>query len=443
MIEFIKQAEIEIPPERQRQVFDGDALAELSDSITSIGLIHPIVVMQLYADEDAQTKNGYRLLTGERRFRAMDNLHMLDIPVTFAETIIPGGTVPCIVLSSLDNLTALELEYDENTKRKDLTWQEQAKAAARLAELRSARAAQEGRPKPTISEIATEIRGSGAGSHHTATKRQLAVAQHLHRSDIAKAKTVDEAFKILKREEVANVNAARAHEVGKTFSAELHRAYQADSKEWMKEQPAGVYDLILTDPPYGMGADEFGDSGANAVEHAYVDSWEAVQPTLYEILREGFRITKDQAHIYMFCDIDHFHELRTLAEACGWSPFRTPLIWHKISALRAPWPDQGPRRHYECILYAVKGHKPVTALYPDVISTQIVGKDSEYQAQKPVELFSNLIMRSCLAGSRILDPCMGSGTIFEAAHHQKCIADGVELLDEPYGIAVRRLGELK
>jgi len=38
---------------------------------------------------------------------------------------------------------------------------------------------------------------------------------------------------------------------------------------------AEVFDVILTDPPYGMGADEFGDSGGlTEGAHAYKDDEE-------------------------------------------------------------------------------------------------------------------------------------------------------------------------
>ena len=47
-------------PRQPRQVFDTDALAELADSITEVGLLQPVVVRPLGNDE-------YELVMGERR----------------------------------------------------------------------------------------------------------------------------------------------------------------------------------------------------------------------------------------------------------------------------------------------------------------------------------------------------------------------------------------
>ncbi|MBN2392078.1 MAG: ParB N-terminal domain-containing protein [Anaerolineae bacterium] len=50
------------------EVFDGDALVELAQSIVSVGLIQPVVVMPV-EDEDGYT-TAYELVAGERRVRA-------------------------------------------------------------------------------------------------------------------------------------------------------------------------------------------------------------------------------------------------------------------------------------------------------------------------------------------------------------------------------------
>jgi DNA modification methylase len=66
-----------------------------------------------------------------------------------------------------------------------------------------------------------------------------------------------------------------------------------------------------------------------------------------------------------------------------------------------------------------------------------------HPAQKPVALYTDLLRRSCNPGDRVLDPFAGTGTIFPAAHSLKIFATGVEKNQSAYGIAVRRLKELK
>ena len=156
----------------------------------------------------------------------------------------------------------------------------------------------------------------------------------------------------------------------------------------------------------------------------------------------AYRLAKPQAHAYVFCDIDRFHELKQYMTAAGWDVFRTPLIVHKQNSGRVPRPQHGPRRQYELILYAIKGDKPVTHIYPDVIPC--TGDDNlGHGAQKPVELYVNLLQRSVRPGDTVLDTFAGTGTVFPAAHTFKCRATGIELDEGSYGICVKRLAELK
>jgi uncharacterized protein YqeY len=48
-----------------------------------------------------------------------------------------------------------------------------------------------------------EVRGSSEGVHHDATRKELIVARFLDNPDVKAAKSVDEAFKVLKRVEAA------------------------------------------------------------------------------------------------------------------------------------------------------------------------------------------------------------------------------------------------
>lgn len=65
----------------------------------------------------------------------------------------------------------------------------------------------------------------------------------------------------------------------------------------------------------------------------------------------------------------------------------------------------------------------MTAIYSDVIVAPIV-TDKRHAAQKPVEVYINLLTRSVQPGDTVLDPFAGSGTIFEAASHLQCQAIG-------------------
>jgi DNA modification methylase len=180
----------------------------------------------------------------------------------------------------------------------------------------------------------------------------------------------------------------------------------------------------------------------DGIEHHYDDSYDTWQKLMAEWCPLTFAITKPQAHAYVFCDIDRFHELKRFMTLAGWYVFRTPLINFKSNSGRVPLPDQGPRRQYEILLYAIKGKKPVTHIYPDVI-TSTADENMSHGAQKPVSLYQNLLQRSVRPGDKVIDCFAGTGPIFPAAHGFQCEATGLEMNPEYYAFSMRRLTSLK
>jgi site-specific DNA-methyltransferase (adenine-specific) len=154
-----------------------------------------------------------------------------------------------------------------------------------------------------------------------------------------------------------------------------------------------------------------------------------------------YHAAKPQAHMYLFCDFDRFHELKKICEESGWYVFRTPLVYFKTGGGRVPLPEMGPRRCYELVLYAVKGKKPVTHIYPDVIQAAADAQES-HGAQKSVAVFQNLLQRSCSPGDHILDPCAGTGTVVLAGHNLKCRVTAVEQAADYFGVMVKRVQSL-
>lgn len=453
---YISASKIVILPNRQRQEFDPDAMQELADSIEAQGLMHP-PVMRIQGDDLV-------LVAGERRLKAILQLHELGIRFKCDGEVVPEDLVPYTMLGELSELEAEEAELDENLKRKDLTWQEHAAATARLHTLRQKQAlkrvenlsaldAEAELPSPihTIADTAKELLGRSDGAYQDQIRKEVIVAKHLDNPLIAKAKSADEAFKILKRQEIAQKNRDLALEVGKVFNADLHTLLNRNCLEVMVEIAAGPedqkFDVILTDPPYGMGAHDFGDGAGKflGIEHHYDDTFEN-----FRKLMEGpngwcalsYKVAKAQAHAYVFCDPDNFLLLRDWMREAGWYVFRTPLINVKTNSGRVPLPELGPRRQYEILLYAIKGKKPTTHIYPDVITSN-ADENLSHGAQKPVSLYQNLLQRSVKPGDRVADFFAGSGTIFEAAQLFQCYATGTEINPEYYGMCLARINRLK
>ncbi|MBH23599.1 MAG: chromosome partitioning protein ParB [Myxococcales bacterium] len=117
--------------EQPRRHMDPEGIEELSESIKASGLIQPLIVRQDGAD--------YRLIAGERRWRAANKAGLKTVPV---------------VIKDVDRDEAFELALVENIQREDLNPLEEAQAYQRLMDLRSytqdALAKRLGRSRPSV-----------------------------------------------------------------------------------------------------------------------------------------------------------------------------------------------------------------------------------------------------------------------------------------------------
>ena len=436
MSHSIDISSINIASERQRQDFDPEALTDLANSISTHGLLHPIVVRE--------TALGLVLVAGERRLRAMAIIHAIGDNVRHNGAQMAANHVPYITLGELDPISAEEAELDENLKRENLSWQEEASAISRLHTLRQKQAELAGTTH-SVTDTAREVRpdSDSMSTSRAIVTSNLILAANLSNPAVQSAKTPKDAMKILRKQEETRSNQALAERVGKTFNSSVHELHHADCLVWLETCPKNTFDVILTDPPYGMNAQKFGD-GAGRLEnseHHYDDSHKSWANLMNIFCTQIYLAAKPQAHAYIFCDIDNFHQLKWYMEEANWYVFRTPLINYKPRSGRVPLPEHGPRRQYEICLYAIKGNKPVTAIYSDVIST-VLEENLTHGAQKPVELYIDLLRRSVRPGDVVLDAFAGTGTIFPAAHAMKCKAIGIEQSSEYYGISVSRLNSL-
>lgn len=458
---LLKPEEIIIKENRQRRAFDEDAMQALRDSILSAGLLQPVVVRE--------EEGRWVLVAGERRLRTLIDIFQLEGSYKFSGQVVSDGYIACTSLGELAPLQAEEAELDENIRRADLTWQEQADALMRLNKLREAQRdvvikqaeeAKKAAPTPqaaaaivvpkrvTAADTALEVYGRRDGSYQAKVAESIVLANNLHIPEVAAAKTQKEALKILKSVKEREQSRELADRVGKVYSASAHTIFNMNCLDFMQQmvgaEESNKFDVICADPPYGMGADTFGDGGGKmtGISHHYDDSYENWVKLMPRFAELSFMCSKTQAHCYLFCDFDRFHELKAFMEKAGWYVFRTPLIYQKRNSGRVPLPDRGPRRTWELCLYAIKGNKPVTHIYPDFLQADAEG-ENKHGAQKPPSVFQNLLQRSVKPGDKVFDGFGGSGPILEAATNLKVFATVCELDPASYALCVEALESLK
>lgn len=267
-----------------------------------------------------------------------------------------------------------------------------------------------------------------------AIREAVILAEELSDPEIAKASSQKEAMKILQRKRDVEHRKKLAEELFSQSPSSPHRLLEGDFFHHIKEIPNDSFDTILTDPPYGIEAGNFGDQAF--LRHEYDDSWETTERLLTTLAQEGFRVTRRQAHAFIFCSITRFFDIAKIWEAAGWEVWPRPLIWSKGTRGFLPRPYFGPRYSYESILFAIKGQKKFLNTSPDVFHHPST-EEKLHAAQKPVALFKDLLSCSCLPGDSVFDPFVGSGTLFHAANELKLIATGIEM--NPEYIAVAKL----
>lgn len=108
-IEKIPLAKIVTNPDQPRKYFDEEALQELARSIKRHGIVQPLVVIK--------SGNQYRIVAGERRFRAANKAGLNEVPA---------------IVRSMKDLEELEIALIENVQRVDLSPLEQAISIQKL-----------------------------------------------------------------------------------------------------------------------------------------------------------------------------------------------------------------------------------------------------------------------------------------------------------------------
>lgn len=427
-------ASIRVPESRQRQELSPDHVARLALSIQDLGLLQPVGVRQI---------NGvYELRYGEHRLMAVADLHSLGTNVRYGEQPIPKDHIACVDLGTLDEITAKETEFAENDVREQLAWQERDLALAELHHLREAQAGAEGR-KQTLLATATEALPTrtlqSPGSGITAVSDALIRTAHFNDPEVLRAKTRKEASKIIERKLEIQALELRAAALSKVQTSGRHRLALGRMEECVHAIPDDTIDVLITDPPYGIDAQDFGSQFSR--ETRFDDRKENLYRLMEVLVAQAVRFCRLEAHAYVFCDLRLFEVISSIWSASYWNVWPWPIIWHKQGASGAlPRPDHGPRRMYECILYALRGDKRTLKILPDVITIPPI-RDSLHPHEKPIELYLDLLSRSAHPGDSIADPFCGTGVVFRAANRLQLTAWGIELDPAMFALSEAALHE--
>ena len=193
--------------------------------------------------------------------------------------------------------------------------------------------------------------------------------------------------------------------------------YHGDCREVLPT--LGKVDLVLTDPPYGMGF----RSNYRYERHDHVVGDDAMP---VDIISAAVRLATRAA--YVFCRWDNLGEM---------PPPRSVLAWVKNNWSMGDLQHEHGRQWEAVCFYPKDAHEFIRRI-PDVIYADRTG-NGLHPTEKPVSVMVALIAAN--VGATILDPFMGSGTTLRAAKDLGRKAIGIEIEERYCEIAARRCAQ--
>ena len=209
---------------------------------------------------------------------------------------------------------------------------------------------------------------------------------------------------------------------------------QGDCLEIMKDIPDKSIDMILTDIPYGVVNRD--SNGLRNLDKGKADIFEI---PMNKLLDELYRVSSGQ--IIIFCGKEQFSDIYSFfAKKKGTV---RPIVWNKTN----PSPMNGQHIYLSGVEFAVwfkpRGRKVFNAFCKNTVFNFPNGSKKYHPTGKNLNLFTELIEDNSNENELILDPFMGGGTTGVACINTNRNFIGIELDENYFEIAKKRIEEVE
>lgn len=402
---------------RQRQeigIDDG-----LVDSIKRLGVLNPIIVEETSPGE-------YRLIAGERRLIHSAHAGLRDIPIR--------------LVTDLSDLEKQIVELDENLRRKDFVWKEEAAAIGRIHGLYEQIADEAG-------EAWNATRTSEAiGIKPSLMTIYLRVYNGRDNELVAKATGLREAYNILARKDeraeadaindivesnlaflapkaaslpasAAGAKSSPAAPSGPNIVAPEISILNLPFDEWASTYTGPRFNLIHCDFPYGVGVFD-GEMAGGDRHGGYADTADVYWALCASMAKHLDRIMSPSGHMlfWLSADIDIMYKTKDFfrANAPSLDFLGFPLIWLKSDNTGiVSDPQRRPRHIYEACLFASREDRKIVRTKADAYPAP-TNKDV-HPSTKPEPMLRHFMEMLVDENTRLLDPTCGSGAALRAA----------------------------
>jgi len=333
--------------------------------------------------------------------------------------------------------------------RRNLSNYQRSVLALQLEDVFKAKAKEKERIRKTTSQKSDE------SLKEVSTKKELSKVAAVSHDTIAKVKKIQEkapeevkakirtgevsinaAYKEIKKEEKKENFKTKKLEFEKPIinNNTNQKIILGDSRVILKDLKEKSFDLLLSDPPYGM---DF-KSGWNNKNKIKNDKIEDTVKLFNDVLKLSVPLLKDDAHFYLFGNINYINEIKPIIEK--YLNIKNVLIWDRQIIGMGDLKTYG--NSYDVIYFGYnKKWKDLNGTRDrDVLNyKRIEPSKNIHPTEKPQDILQYLIKKSSKENDNILEPFAGGGSTLLACKQTNRFATGIEIEKNYYELIKKRI----
>ncbi len=369
---------------------------------------------------------GVRLLNG--KYHLVYGLHRLE------GCKLNGMKFKAEIAGSEDPLTLKEMELEENIARKEMSWDEREDAIATLHKIKMAQ-----NPESWTQQKTAEVIGS-ARRPDVADALKLSEMMKLF-PELREAKTKKQALSWAASKADLVMRTAEVADGSVDYRSIEDRIVLGDSVSVIREIPSESFNLILTDPPFGIDYDSR-KAGTESSLSSYQDD-EASYLRLLSMAPDLYRVLKPRGFMVWFFGMSWYEQCKKAFREAGFIVDELPIVWDRSDGrCHTNRPDRYFTRGYDVALHCIKGDDTqiVERGKSNVLSfTPVSVSERDLTVERPVELYQELIRRLTVPGESVADFFVGSGSCPAAAASLGRAYFGVEQSPERRAVAIKKI----